>query len=120
MPDGDRGRVLLALGVQYECLLSPTSTLYYCLLLLLFQVNTITTICVDLADLDATKKAVETLGPIHLLVNNAGVVVLQHFLDVTPENYDRLLHNEQRTNANTKFMFVMALLDCYVTADSLM
>ena len=28
--------------------------------------------------------------------------------------------NEQRTNANTKFMFVMALLDCYVTADSLM
>ena len=82
-----------ALGVQYECLLSPTSTLYYGSLLLLFQVNTITTICVDLADLDATKKAVETLGPIHLLVNNAGVAVLQHFLDVTPENYDRLSHS---------------------------
>ena len=55
------------------------------------QVNTITTVCVDLADLDATKKAVESLGPIHLLVNNAGVAVLQPFLVVTPETYDRLL-----------------------------
>ena len=45
--------------------------------------------CVDVADLDAVKKAVESVGPIHLLVNNAGVSVLQHFLDVTPEVYDR-------------------------------
>ena len=43
----------------------------------------------DLGDLDATKKAVESLGPINLLVNNAGVGKLQHFLDVTPEAYDR-------------------------------
>lgn len=70
----------------------PTSALYYTVCCLSFsdQVNTITTVCVDLADLDATKKAVESLGPIHLLVNNAGVVVLQPFLDVTPETYDRL------------------------------
>ena len=53
------------------------------------QVSGITTVCVDLGDLDATKKAVESLGPINLLVNNAGVGKLQHFLDVTPEAYDR-------------------------------
>jgi len=53
------------------------------------QVSGITTVCVDLGDLDATKKAVESLGPINLLVNNAGIVTLQHFLDVTPEAYDR-------------------------------
>ena len=76
--------------VRHEWLLSPTSALYYCLSFS-NQVNTITTVCVDLADLDATKKAVESLGPIHLLVNNAGVAVLQPFLDVTPETYDRLL-----------------------------
>ena len=45
--------------------------------------------CIDVADLDAVKKAVESLVPIHLLVNNAGVTRLQHFLDVTPEAYDQ-------------------------------
>ena len=47
------------------------------------------TVCVDVADLDAVKKAVESVAPIHLLVNNAGVSVLQHFLNVTPEAYDQ-------------------------------
>ena len=47
------------------------------------------TVCVDVADLDAVKKAVESVSPIHLLVNNAGVGCLQHILDVTPEVYDR-------------------------------
>ena len=92
MPDGDRGRVLLALSMSAYCCQHLHCTTVYCLSFS-DQVNTITTICVDLADLDATKKAVESLGPIHLLVNNAGVAVLQHFLDVTPENYDRLSHS---------------------------
>ncbi len=45
--------------------------------------------CVDVSDLPAVRKAVEAVQPIHLLVNNAGVATLQHFLDVTPEEYDR-------------------------------
>ena len=45
--------------------------------------------CIDVADLDAVKKAVESLAPIHLLVNNAGITRLQHFLDVTPEAYNQ-------------------------------
>ena len=48
-----------------------------------------TTVCIDVSDLDAVKKAVESVTPIHLLVNNAGVTQLQHFLDVTPEAYDK-------------------------------
>jgi len=46
-------------------------------------------VCVDVADIEATKKEVEKLEPIHLLVNNAGVTTLQPFLEVTPEAYDK-------------------------------
>ena len=53
------------------------------------QVPGVITECIDVADLDAVKKAVESLAPIHLLVNNAGVAQLQHILDVTPEVYDK-------------------------------
>ena len=53
------------------------------------QVPGVITECVDVADLDAVQKAVESVAPIHLLVNNAGVAQLQHILDVTPEVYDK-------------------------------
>ncbi|KAG7211972.1 hypothetical protein KM043_011173 [Ampulex compressa] len=45
-------------------------------------------ICVDLRDWDATKKAVQSILPIDLLVNNAGVAVLKPFLDLTPDDFD--------------------------------
>lgn len=45
--------------------------------------------CVDVSDIEATKKAVEKFQPIHLLVNNAGVTELQPFLEVTPEAYEQ-------------------------------
>ncbi|EZA57458.1 L-xylulose reductase, partial [Ooceraea biroi] len=45
-------------------------------------------ICVDLRDWDATRKAVESVLPIDLLVNNAGLSILAPFLDVTPESFD--------------------------------
>lgn len=37
----------------------------------------------------AVQKQLESLGPIHLLVNNAAVADLQPFLEVTPDSYDR-------------------------------
>lgn len=43
----------------------------------------------DLGDWAATRKAIESFGPIDLLVNNAGINVLQSFLDVTEGAYDR-------------------------------
>ncbi|KAJ6660399.1 hypothetical protein lerEdw1_017822 [Lerista edwardsae] len=49
----------------------------------------IQTLCVDLADWEATEAALSTLGDIDLLVNNAGVALLQPFLEVTKEAFDR-------------------------------
>ncbi|UYV75824.1 hypothetical protein LAZ67_13001446 [Cordylochernes scorpioides] len=46
------------------------------------------TIAVDLTDWDATKQAVESCGPVDLLVNNAGVSSLQSFGSITPEAID--------------------------------
>ena len=56
---------------------------------IMIQVPGVITECIDVADLDAVKAAVESSAPIHLLVNNAGVTRLQHFLDVTPEAYNQ-------------------------------
>ncbi|XP_011877476.1 PREDICTED: L-xylulose reductase isoform X2 [Vollenhovia emeryi] len=45
-------------------------------------------ICVDLSDWDATRKAVQSVLPIDLLVNNAAYACLSPFLDVTREAFD--------------------------------
>ena len=68
----------------------------------------------DLGDLDATKKAVESLGPIHLLVNNAGLAILQHFLDVTPEAYDRWACNYSRYSVQKISLVMNALFSSSV------
>ncbi|XP_039357409.1 L-xylulose reductase [Mauremys reevesii] len=49
----------------------------------------IETLCVDLGDWDATKAALSKVDAIDLLVNNAAVAVLQPFLEVTKEAFDR-------------------------------
>ncbi|KAK9299362.1 hypothetical protein QLX08_007602 [Tetragonisca angustula] len=45
-------------------------------------------VCVDLNDWHATRNAVESVLPIDLLVNNAGVARLNSFLDVTEQDID--------------------------------
>ncbi|XP_065836932.1 L-xylulose reductase-like [Oscarella lobularis] len=45
----------------------------------------------DVTNTQETMERVRSLGPIHLLVNNAGVGVLQPFLDVTEEAYGRVM-----------------------------
>lgn len=45
-------------------------------------------VCVDLGDWDATERALGSVGPVDLLVNNAGVAPLQPFLEVTKEACD--------------------------------
>ncbi|KAI0229910.1 L-xylulose reductase [Lamellibrachia satsuma] len=42
----------------------------------------IRTLCVDLSDWAATRKAVEEIGPVDLLVNNAAVLMMTAFLEV--------------------------------------
>lgn len=44
--------------------------------------------CVDLADWEATERALGSMGPVDLLVNNAAVAQLEPFLGVTKEACD--------------------------------
>ncbi|XP_041501860.1 carbonyl reductase [NADPH] 2 isoform X1 [Microtus oregoni] len=46
-------------------------------------------VCVDLGDWEATEKALGSIGPVDLLVNNAAVALMQPFLEVTKEVFDR-------------------------------
>ncbi|XP_076623274.1 L-xylulose reductase [Colletes latitarsis] len=48
----------------------------------------IQSLCVDLLDWNATKKAIQSVLPIDLLVNNAGVARLEPFLKATEEDFD--------------------------------
>jgi L-xylulose reductase len=54
----------------------------------MFQCPSIRPVCVDLSDLDSATKAVEALGPIDLLVNNAGTYYEQSFVDVDMNSLD--------------------------------
>ncbi|XP_068610789.1 L-xylulose reductase [Brachionichthys hirsutus] len=56
------------------------------------QCASIIPVCVDLADWGATEATLQDVGPIDLLVNNAGCSDLQPFLDVTPEQFDKLFN----------------------------
>ncbi|XP_014207989.1 L-xylulose reductase-like [Copidosoma floridanum] len=49
---------------------------------------TIQTVCVNLRDWNMTQKAVESVLPIDLLVNNAGVACLKPFVNATLEDCD--------------------------------
>jgi L-xylulose reductase len=44
---------------------------------------------VDLCDWNSTRNAVDNIGPIDLLVNNAGVYIGRPFLDVTEEDLNK-------------------------------
>ncbi|KAF0294326.1 L-xylulose reductase [Amphibalanus amphitrite] len=57
------------------------------------------TVACDLSDWEATRKAVEALGPVDCLVNNAGTNTLNKFLDVTPSEFDDVM------NVNLKSVF---------------
>lgn len=46
---------------------------------------------VDLADADAARAAAEAAGPVDLLVNNAGITILESFLDTQVESFDRIM-----------------------------
>ncbi|XP_037085316.1 LOW QUALITY PROTEIN: L-xylulose reductase-like [Pollicipes pollicipes] len=48
----------------------------------------IETVACDLSDWAAARATLEALGPIHSLVNNAGLAVLEPFMEVRPESVD--------------------------------
>ncbi|CAG7837801.1 unnamed protein product [Allacma fusca] len=49
---------------------------------------TITPVSVDLEDWGATRSAIDSIGPVDYLVNNAGVLIIKSFLDTTAEDFD--------------------------------
>ncbi|XP_028675512.1 L-xylulose reductase [Erpetoichthys calabaricus] len=46
-------------------------------------------ICVDLSNWEATEKALNAIGHVDLLVNNAAVAILKPFLEATQEDFDK-------------------------------
>ncbi|XP_069786303.1 L-xylulose reductase [Narcine bancroftii] len=59
----------------------------------------IMTICVDLANWEATENALKDIGPVDLLVNNAAIGIVGPFLEVSQEAFDQLF------NVNVKALF---------------
>ncbi|XP_031574974.1 D-erythrulose reductase-like [Actinia tenebrosa] len=57
---------------------------------LVAEVPSIHPLCLDVSKTEDVRKAIEKLGDIHLLVNNAGVSKLDAFLDIEPEDFDKL------------------------------
>jgi len=55
---------------------------------LCLQCADIRTVCVDLTDWQTTQQAVKSLGPIDLLVNNAGVIENLPFTEVSADSFD--------------------------------
>lgn len=60
-----------------------------------------TAVC-DVTDTAAVKALVPELGPIDVLVNNAGTNVPEPFVEVTEENYDRIM------NLNVRAVFMVS------------
>ncbi|KAG9473584.1 hypothetical protein GDO78_004074, partial [Eleutherodactylus coqui] len=46
-------------------------------------------VCVDLMDWPATEAALSSIGPVDLLVNNAGIADQKSFLEITQDSFDR-------------------------------
>jgi L-xylulose reductase len=56
----------------------------------------ITCKCVDVSDLQDTREKLWPVMPVDLLVNNAGVTSLQSFLEITPDEYDKVMSINHR------------------------
>lgn len=59
--------------------------------------SSITPVCVDLMDWNATKTAIKQHLPIQYLVNNAAMAILDPFLEAKPEDFDTLFNINVRS-----------------------
>jgi len=70
------------------------------------QLPTVQLVIADLSKWEETRQIVENLGPIDHLVNNAGILINGHVLDVTESSYDRMM------NINLKAAFNLSQIFC--------
>ncbi|KAG8233906.1 hypothetical protein J437_LFUL005234 [Ladona fulva] len=75
------------------------------------EVPSLETICVDLADWDATRKAIQCVGPIDCLVNNAAVALLESFMEITPANIDRSFNVNVKSVINVSQVVAKSMID---------
>lgn len=55
----------------------------------------LTPVCIDVGEWNAYEK-IKALGPVHGLVNNAGVAFIEPFFDMTQEGWDKTLNINAR------------------------
>jgi len=68
------------------------------------------TICVDLADWAATRKAVESFGPIDFLVNNAAILEIASVLDIEEDRLDAVLDVNVKAIINVTQVVVKGMI----------
>ncbi|CAH6776566.1 Cbr2 [Phodopus roborovskii] len=68
-------------------------------------------VCVDLGDWEATEKALRAIGPVDLLVNNAGVALIQPFMESTKEVFDRSFNVNVRSVLQVSQMVAKGMIN---------
>lgn len=48
---------------------------------------------VDLCDWNETRKVLSALGPFDGLVNSAGIIIMESFIDCTPDSFDKYVED---------------------------
>ncbi|XP_039754343.1 uncharacterized short-chain type dehydrogenase/reductase y4vI-like [Pararge aegeria] len=71
----------------------------------------IETACVDLADWDATREVVDSLGVFHGLVNCAGIVVTESLLECTPTVIDQTMNVNVKAIINVTQILAKKMID---------
>ncbi|KAI0211724.1 L-xylulose reductase [Lamellibrachia satsuma] len=71
----------------------------------------IITVCVDLSDWAAAKKAVEEIGPIDLLVNNAAIAEIVAFLDMEEAGLSKIFEVNVTAAVNVSQVVAKGMVD---------
>lgn len=68
-------------------------------------------ICVDLRDWDATRKAVQSILPIDLVVNNAAIAFFIPLFDITPETFDLIFDVNVKAVLNVSQIVTKSMIE---------
>lgn len=68
-------------------------------------------VCVDLCDWDKTREAVNSIGVLDGLVNSAGVIFIEPFLEFSPESFDKTMSVNVRAMLNISQIVAKKMID---------